>query len=782
MTCQKSVFHETASSRTSESVAFGSAAALFLVLTVAMFFDVLLFNHSQVLSNVRTDLFQQFIPWREFGFGELKKGHLALWNPYIFCGTPFLGGFQSALFYPFNLLFVCLPLIHAINYSIALHVWLAGNFMYLWARYRKLHWLACVFSGALFMFCGAHFLHIYQGHLANLCTMIWIPIILLCIDGWLLSSKPFWCLAGMAAMAFQILAGQPQYVFYTAIAAGLYAALCLINTQRRLLAASGLAIMWVGAAALTAVQLLTGFQAAGETLRSTGLSYEFASMFSFPPENLLTFLVPGFFGDMVHQNYWGRCYLWEMSLFVGITGLILAIYAFVRTEPSRRRFAGTMIVILLVLALGRHTPLFSLLYHFIYGFDKFRSISKFGIEASAFLILLAGFGADSLLREPHCARRIAWFAGGAAILFILSGLFIKLSAGSLGLWQQLIHSALATGESYLSPSAYADTAFVAQAVSFSSNSCLIAAATLLVLTLVFAVVHKSRLWSYAVIFVGVSEILIFARISRDTFDISTAFLPEIRPFLENNLGDHRYLYVSNPNAGMTIRAPDLWGYDSVVERRYAEFMTFTQGNDPSQATQYVNFTHVDPLYKMLGCSYAFVSNEKGLETTELHEAMPRLNLFQRYRVVRDRDDIFRTMHSSDFEFQNEVILETEPFPKPSPARTVGEIKTVRSTTDDMNLEVTLSDPALLFISNAYSSGWHAKALDGSVQQHYDLLPANYALQAIPLQAGHHHLQVYYRPISFVIGKWISLASLFAFILATAAVLRTRGVASSVLGT
>src|SRR5258708_8424086 len=106
------------------------------LLTLAMFFDTLIAPGSNVLGRPNEDLALHFLWWREFGFGELAKGNLALWNPHIFSGAPFFGALQSALLYPPNWFFLALPLSLATNWSIALSVWLLGAFMYLWAWRR----------------------------------------------------------------------------------------------------------------------------------------------------------------------------------------------------------------------------------------------------------------------------------------------------------------------------------------------------------------------------------------------------------------------------------------------------------------------------------------------------------------------------------------------------------------------------------------------------------------------------------------------------------------------
>lgn len=120
--------HFSARPMRSRAVLLGLLAAL----TLAVFGDVLFPPGNRVLSNGRTDVFLQFIHWRQFGFEELRRGNLALWNPHLFCGAPFFGGFQSALLYPPNVLFLLLPVVKDINWSIALHVFLAGAFTCLW--------------------------------------------------------------------------------------------------------------------------------------------------------------------------------------------------------------------------------------------------------------------------------------------------------------------------------------------------------------------------------------------------------------------------------------------------------------------------------------------------------------------------------------------------------------------------------------------------------------------------------------------------------------------------
>ena len=89
---------------------------------------------------------------------------------------------------------------------------------------------------------------------------------------------------------------------------------------------------------------------------------------------------------MTGYDYWGRCYLWEVSLFIGISGLVLALYGAIAGVSGQINgvFAPAVVLVLLVPALGQHTPFFSSGYFFTRrAFDKFRGWSKFTFPAIA---------------------------------------------------------------------------------------------------------------------------------------------------------------------------------------------------------------------------------------------------------------------------------------------------------------------------------------------------------------------------------------------------------------
>jgi hypothetical protein len=715
-----------------------------------MFGDLLLAPGARVPGHETTDLFRQFLPWREFGFRELARGNVALWNPHIYGGAPYHGGMQGALFYPVNWLFLVLPLPQAVNWSVALNVWLLGAFMYLWGLRRELRPLAALAAAALVMFSAPFFFHVYAGHLANLAAMAWVPLLLLAIDEWLRTRKAVWCLVGMLAVCMQILAGHPQYVYFTAIAAAAYALLRLAGREpSRLQALCGLLAICAGGAALAAAQLAPGFQAAAETVRDQALPLPLAASFAFPPENLVTLFAPGFFGDTRLLPYWGRWYIWEMSLFMGVTGFALALYGMARAELAGKRAMLAVLGLLFVLALGRNTPLFGLLYEHAPGFDRFRSLSKFTYLCTVLLALLAAAGLDRILREGLDRRALQ---AGAALAAVLC-------AGAAALrwldWQPVMQAVFAQGESYLDGNAYRDPAFVSRARAFASVGLLVAGVTLALACALAARAHCARRAAFALAALAVVEVFVVARLSRDSFDsrLVTAGLPAT---VAARGAEHRIINLFNPNSAMATGGFDVWGYDPGVARRYAELIHWSEGGDPAQATQYADFRRFHPLLAMLRARYVVIATPEGMKVQEASLApLRRLELVGSYRAVPDRDAALRALGEPGFDPRREAIVESQPRPAPVPAAAQGEAKIVAEGTDYLEIEAEVLSPSLLVVTDAWTPSWRARPLEGSAQASYEVMPANYALRGIPLAAGQHRLRLEYSPLFLQAGAWLS---------------------------
>lgn len=743
-------------------------------LALAVFGDLLLFPGDRVISRSGTDLHLVFASWREFGFGELAHGRLALWNPYLFCGAPFFGGFQSALLYPLNAIYLALPIAKALNLDAAVHTFLAGFFMRLWARGRGIGEGGAFLAAVIAMLSGASFLHLFPGHMTLVAAAAWAPLILMCGERLLEGASARWALIGMAAVAMQVLAGHPQTVFNTALAALVCLALGLAGKATRparpARALASFAAMFAGGAALAAVQLLAGASAGAESTRGgSGFGYDGATFFSLPLENLLTLFAPHFFGGgdadpTLGPSYWGRGYAWEMTLYIGVAGLALAIYGAVLGERAHRRFCVASAALLLLLALGRHTPLYRLFYHLFPGFSRFRGPAKFGLEATLFLAMLAGAGFDRLLRDPRFRRPPAIAAVAAAAL-LLVGAIATAATGGKGWFASAVDAIAATGECYAPRNLPYRDAYLKRACGAAAGSLLLAALASAALGCAFWMLKIERRAARMVGVLAALELFVFARANRPSFPLGAALHPARMRELSAapDAAAVRFFDASAlSNEMLAARLHGFWGYDPQVSRRFAEFLRYTQGEVIDDPSMDVRFSSYNPIYRILRCGYVVRRSAGEATLAKAPSPLPRAFLAAEHEVLATREARLLALTAPGFDPSRKVLLEQEPAPKPERGGELGTATVADIDTDSFVVEADAPKAALLVITDMYSEGWRARALEGSAQRDYAVMPADHVLRAIPLAAGKHRILMEYSPPGYRAGKWISIAALLAY--------------------
>jgi hypothetical protein len=760
-------------------------AAIFALLSLVIYADVL-FDSGRLPASPGTDLDLQFLSWRAFGFGHLSQGNIPLWNPHIFGGTPYMASFQSALFYPLNWLHLIMPLGLAISWYYAIHTFLMGLTTSLWARYRGAGLAGQITSGVMMMFSGQYFLHGYAGHLPHLAVMVWVPVIFMATDALADGKRWTWALAGAAALALEVLGGHPQYVFYTGITLGLYALCRLIASRYRLRMAAGLLMMGMLAMGISAIQLLPGIAAARENVRIGGLPYEMASQFSVGPEQWLTLLAPYVYGHLhsvagatssTSSFYLGYGYLWELSFFVSITGLLLACIGLARTGRTNRITSIIIIALLCAISAGSYLPLHPLLYDHLPFFGSFRVPAKFMFFVSLLLAMLASEGVTVLAREPQWrGARIAGRAAAilAAIVLLTCGILLIQGEKPGGLWNWVFNR-LAHAPDRFSPRVFTVPEFRSAGLKIAAVALFGAAATLLLLAWILIRVRQPKLRTAGLVTLCLVEMTVVAAIGRDASPLQLHYYMPWAQAQADNPERWRCVHgmMGYENTAMSIGTYDLWGYDPGVLRRYAQLVTASQGKPADAATQYLSFLDFSStrgLYRMFRLRWAFATTPE-LGMVLFDAPLPQAQLVGAAAVVPDRDAMFTRLLSPTFNPTTLVYLEKAPKIAPAGHDVSGYAHVVGQDTDEMLIEAQCSAPAILLVTDNYAQGWKASGLPGSVQQEYEVMPANYCLRAIPLAAGKHELLLEYSPPGWAVGKQVSAVSLVVFLAASLASLR-----------
>ncbi len=780
-----------------------AGALLTLALLCAALFGPVLLDHGRALSHLSGDTSQFFFAMRDFAASEIRAGRLPLWNPYLMSGTPFVGNFQSAIFYPPNALYLVLPVADAADVDYALHTFLAGAFMFLWARRRGITRRGALLAGTIAMFGSPFFLRMLGGQLTMVDAMAWAPLLFLAIEMTLDAARdraPLLgpVLLGAAATAMQMLAGHPQTVFITGVTATMYCTLRFPGASNRIRATLALSALALWGTLLSAIQLLPGIHTMTESVRTGGISDDFATTFSFPPENLLTLLAPTFFGDRVYYPYWGQWASWDAVLFFGVTGATLATYG-ARYAPARQRaYAPFLVFLIVLLAMGRYSPVYGV-FAAIPIFDVLRGVSKFLFAGTLFAALLAGMGHDLLAANAPSARphRAALALVALIPALGLGAVAVTLAAFTGGgeAWRGLMFRQMA--DSLFSALWFNPPAdFFRHAAIQAIASLAIAALTLALLAGLFWRAGRGRTTAHAVLALALLELSAFTYVYRDTFAVSDLRPPELEKFYAEHADGDRVVQMRGPelpyarNLPMDLRHSAVWGYEPVMLHRYATFLAHSVNRNIAMLPEmleharwgsdivelglnsgYLDF-HFDTAtrrvdlpreFDLLRCRYVLVP--EGLPKSppgiyENPETLPRFSLLRDYVVLDNPRYILETLSEPSFDPRRTVVLEQAPDPAPDPAAafTPSEVVVEDESSDHVTLRVTLSTPAILLMTDPYSTGWGIQPLPDSTQKKYRLLPGDYALRAVPLSAGAHHFRMEYLPPAFGLGVLITLGA------------------------
>jgi len=744
-----------------------AAPTVFALLTIGIFGTTLIRSHLLV-AQIGEDVTAHVLWWRPFGFSTLLHGHIPFWDPHLASGVPYFGAFQSAMLYPPNWIFLLLPTSLAINWSFALHTFLSGWFMQLWVRSKRLSWTASMLAGAMYMFGGMTWLRIYAGHHMAVCSIPWIPIVFWSIDGLLRHGGLKWCLLGGGAVAMQILAGFPQFIYYTGIAAGLYLLLGLSRTAHNRRAIVGLVAIYAIGSGIAAAQLLAAVQVNGEGPRSNGLDYQTASAGAFVPADALTLACPLLFGDGGTIRNYSPGGLGESSLFIGGTGAVLALLGALSGRKSFRRACLLMIALLGALSLGNYTPLYWPLYKLVPLYGSFRDVGRFNLFVGVFLILLAAEGFD-LLRSG-AARRWRWWALAPVLIAIfLAAAATRIYATSGnpvgGNWTQWVQRLDPTGFMYahiISRSASASPQQTARwaAESLASGGILLAISGVLWW---LAVGRLKTCCTIATTVMLIVELLTFAHQTRPVVDLPLPY-PAKWKRLAASAGTSRITHCTGDsqfiNRAMVDGTYEANIYDQTQLTRYKTLFNFAGGfggadfPPPNLAICRAAFTRYPAIWAMLRLKYVFVG-DRAHSVIQLPDPLSQVQLAHQVRIVGPGSaPALAALADPSFDPRETAILESPPDITPA-AGEGGRVWIVRQTADSLELRADLPADAFLLITDSYSPGWTARPLAGSAQQTYKVVPADLALRGIALSAGKHHLLVRYRPPSLRAGIAIS---------------------------
>ncbi len=363
---------------------------------------------------VNSDNQIQNLPLRALAGEDLRHGHLPLWNPYIWSGSPLLGGLNAGALYPFTWLFAFLPVLAAWTVNLVVVYVTAAVGMYALLRQQQLRPFAACLGAASFAFAGSMSAQVV--HIGIVQGVSWIPWMLLVeqrlahqilgrrADAEAEAARSVWRRVTVLGLlgGLVLLTGEPRGMADAAVVIGLAAGWHLVTSgpswRARAAFLASFVLSTALAAALGAVQLIPGWSFISDSQRAQSTVTFFGSG-SLPVRWSVLMLVPDLLGGTGVLNqpvFFSHYNLPEITGYVGLVPLMAVGGLLARSFGGRRHRRSRrwtpwfgLVVVGMVLTYGEYTPLGPLLAHLPFDGDLRLQSRNIVIADLALCVLVA---------------------------------------------------------------------------------------------------------------------------------------------------------------------------------------------------------------------------------------------------------------------------------------------------------------------------------------------------------------------------------------------------------
>lgn len=741
----------------------------------------------------------------------------SLWNPYIFCGMPaYALGTEPTWFNLIYTIYTSIRTLFSSMFSVQYAMWsfyliILGITSFFFVRYLTKNTLVSLFSAIATSFSTGIIVFLFIGHVTKLTSLCMYPLLFMLLMKLRDKFTILDFLLLIVTLQIFIQGFHVQIIFYTLFAVVIFFLYYLIyflkrkeTLQVKSLIKSGVAFivatliaLLIQADNLTQIYEYTPYSTRGTesliekesagTQQSESDYYNYHTEWSFSPGEVLTFLVPSYYGfgnstykgpltnnQPVEVNtYFGQMLFVDVAMYMGILVFLLGIYAMIalRKDPFVQ-FLTILTIISLLISFGKNFPvLFDLMFYYFPYFNKFRVPSMMLVLVQMSMPVLAGLGLMKLisLREDKneklrsIIRNISIAVSAVFVLVILVN--NPISNWFVGRVNDYA-SSIQQSKPQLAQQYQVLADYIAQ--MFTTD-----------LTLAFLFVASS-LWSIymyvnrkisADMMVGIFIILTIVDLWRidargakyiDNPDIKTLFnKPDYVNFIEQqnekepfrifNLKQDGSIgsFSNNANFHAYFLIEDFYGYSGIKPRAYQDYLDVVGP---------VNLA----LWNMLNVKYIIANQPLGLPGLRQIYNSDKSLVFLNENYLPRMFFVNKILSMSALEFLNKIKAgEINPRETGMVENKLIEVEPIDSTAV---LKITKYDEALIeadisasgknfvFIGNTYHPGWKAY-IDGEKTEVYK---ANHGYLGIVVPKGNHKIKLEFAPESFFISKNLAL--------------------------
>jgi membrane protein YfhO len=770
-----------------------------LVAIVLLFFSKILFTDKIVRA---PDIINEFY-WTvkdvyKVSFSDLFRLDLkAVWDMYQNSGITTEGGWVAQQFLVLKtFLFWLIPPPASVAWFMVLNLIFGGVGTYCCCRLIGASRIASLAGGLLFSMAPENASLINAGHVLKIATICFAPWVFYCYERAVQSRRLFWFLTTGMVLAFQFFHGHWQIAFYTCLALGLYGVLRGIGIL--------VAEKWKSASKLVALNLVMlafflssvaislmplaswskdtnrGVQS-GENSGKGGLNRDEAMSWSLPPEELASFAIPGFFGlsrqeggenpTNIRSYYWGRMNFTQTTSYMGLLPWMLLPLPLLFRRDRYTWLALAAVGAGIFFSMGKYSFFYTFLYDHFPGINRFRVPKMMMFIPVLGLSLIAARGIDCLrdaeIRGTQAFRRyLIGIWGVPCLLLILYGVIHFRQEYWIDRFVDILGQ----------PTRYEQgAALIVQRWSNLTYETVIAIGMSALYALVLTL---SRLGS-AVRFIPVFLIALFiADVGRinakfmflvDVPQKAAAKNTPVMDFLLKQPGHYRSFPVTGDPMPYAMKGiPVMFTSSPVQQQRWQEFLDNFNFASPMLDIMNVKYVIYDTAQyqqerALMGDRFVPVFNSPdGAEVVaENRRVMPKGWLVPSVVQVQNPRQALFIIRDPGFAPQNLAIVETTPpiaLDQSGAAQPAGEVSLQQYEGELIRFKANVARNALLVTGEKYANGWKA-TVDGRPAE---IQRVDYVLRGVYLTPGVHEVRFVFDPVSFKIGKWLTLGSFAIF--------------------
>jgi len=681
------------------------------------------------------DLATQVLPWFTEQARYWGKGGIALWDPTMWTGQPFLGQGQPGTAYPLNWILFALPLRNGyLRWDVVQWYFVAIRFMavafgYWLCRDLGRSRLASLLAGSIFGLGG------YIGvtgwpQMVN--GALWLPLVLL----FLLRAVRKENTIGNAALSGMFigiawLSGHHQApLFITLAAAGVWIYFIFRSGRPdwHFTRAAAVAMLFTGLTG--ALQILPEYEYGHLAMRwveapepvtwSQPVPYSVHQTYDLKPVGLLGIVFP-----YVKIN---------SDTFAGVGALALAFLGLaICWRDPRVRLVAAVGLGGLVYSLGHLSVFQGFLYGLIPELDKARVVSTAVFIFNLGVAVTAAFGLDQLgsSEASPWPRRVMW------------------ATLSFGIVTLAIFEFLVFDNKMVLPG--------------PDTSMLVPFFALGVAALLYASIRGSLTRTQTGVLM---VLLVIMELGNNTESVIASRTDPERTKL---LGQMR----ANADVARYLKTQPGFFRTTVANAAFAENWGEWHGIDMWEgnlASVTVNIHRVEfwknPVHMLFGVAYTIAdkptpdggqevfAGTSGMKVYKHAEAFPRAWAVHQLRQVRDADAGNQLINDHLADFHDMAFL-LQPPPAVETCGSPDSVEVQEHAPNRVRIQAKMGCKGVVVLSDLYFPGWHA-SIDGTTAPVYEV---NEAMRGVVVPAGFHTLTFRYRPFSVIAGFFLSLTGI-----------------------